>query len=583
MAFWLATSLGLAADPLTVIPDDALGVAVINNLADTSSRILKLTEKMQLPVPELLPMAQLYTGAQQGLDDKGSLAAALFPAQDETSSWSSMGAVFVPVSDYKAFVEQLMPEDADAEICTVTIFGMQFLCTQKGDFAVLATSDARPLVEKIKASTKSVAQALAPMQPWIAQQQLAVVATPEGKKKLVKAFSGLMDTAVEGVKQVQAADQDNDDEAERVAQSLESVTETMKIAKELAALVDEQVTQLGLGIRIDDTTAFHLDARLMFLPNGGLSKWAAGVKRPEGGLLLGLPGGKFTLAYGGAAIQSADAITKLYDRMTQSGMMVLGLDKENQQKLSDVLNKYRQNQISTAALMGRPRPGDSIMSTMMQLEHVKDAARQFELAREMFTVFSKVRFPGAADDRPAYAIAEVDVGDLKTIEVTMDMGAMMANQGDAAPAVGNFLQMIFGNEGVMKSYITVGNDKTLVMAYSKEQLKYAVEHVRSKKSGLETDESIAHTDKLLPGDPQWAAYISPQGAVAWADTILKKIPDLNINLPPFPDSDPIGLAAKVTGEGLDADLVLPDSVVAGIGQYIGVVQQMLMGGDAPLP
>jgi hypothetical protein len=135
----------------------------------------------------------------------------------------------------------------------------------------------------------------------------------------------------------------------------------------------------------------------------------------------------------------------------------------------------------------------------------------------------------------------------------------------------------------MKSYITVGNDKTLVMAYSKEQLKYAVEHVRSKKSGLETDESIAHTDKLLPGDPQWAAYISPQGAVAWADTILKKIPDLNINLPPFPDSDPIGLAAKVTGEGLDADLVLPDSVVAGIGQYIGVVQQMLMGGDAPLP
>jgi hypothetical protein len=490
----------------------------------------------------------------------------------------------VPVSDYKAFVGQLMPDDADAEICTVTIFGMQFLCTQKGDFAVLAMSEAKPLVERIKASTKSVAGALAPMQPWIAQQQLAVVATPEGKKKLVKAFSGFMDTAVEGIKQAQAADRDNDDEqAERVAQSLESATETMKIAKEMAALVDEQVTQLGVGIRIDDTTAFHLDARLMFLPDGGLSKWAANVKRPEGGLLLGLPGGKFTLAYGGAAIQSADAITKLYDRMTQSGMMVLGLDQENQQKLSDVLNKYRQNQISTAALMGRPRPGDSIMSTTMQVEHVKDAARQLELAREMFTLFSHVRFPGAADDRPAYAIAEVEVGDLKSIEVTMDMGAMMANQGDAAPAVGNFMQMIFGNEGVMKSYITVGTDKTLVMAYSKEQLKYAVEHVRSQKTGLETDESIANTDKLLPGDPQWAAYISPQGAVSWVDTILKQIPDLKINLPPFPDSDPIGLAAKVSGDGLDADLVLPESVVAGIGQYIGVVQQMLTGGGAPLP
>ena len=56
-AFCLATSFAFAADPLSVIPDNALGLAVINNLADTSSRIQKLTEKMQLPVPELLPAA----------------------------------------------------------------------------------------------------------------------------------------------------------------------------------------------------------------------------------------------------------------------------------------------------------------------------------------------------------------------------------------------------------------------------------------------------------------------------------------------------------------------------------------------
>jgi hypothetical protein len=39
----------------------------------------------------------------------------------------------------------------------------------------------------------------------------------------------------------------------------------------------------------------------------------------------------------------------------------------------------------------------------------------------------------------------------------------------------------------------------------------------------------------------------------------------------------------VSGEGADAEIVLPESVVAGIGQYINVIQQMFMQGGAPLP
>ncbi len=586
LVLWLlaASLVQAAADPLSVIPSDALGVVVINNLADTSARIQKLTEKMQIPVPELLPMAQLYTGAQQGLDDQGSLAAAIFPGDDELSSWSSMVAVFVPVTDYKAFIDQLQPDDAGDEMSAVTIFGMQFLAMQKGEFAVLASGDAKDLLVKIKAASKGIADTVTPMRPWIGAQQLAAVATPEGKTRLVKAISGFLDVAVQGIQDA-AADTDDDEEAKQAAEALRSATETMKVAKELVALIDEQVTQLGLGVRIDETTALHLSTRAMFVSEGGLSKWAASVKRPESGLLKGLPAGKFTLAYGGASVQSAETITKMYDRMTQAGMIMLGLDEENQKQLNDVLAKYRQNQISTAALMGQPRPGDSIMSTSMQVEHVRDAALQLQLAREMFAVFSKVRFPGGDPDRQAYSVADVTVGDLKAVDVTMDMGAMLggANQAEAAGALGGILQKLFGNDGVMHSYITVADDHTLVMAYSKEQLQYAVKHVRSGDAGLETDESIANTDKLLPAAPQWAAYLSPQGIVQWVDMFLKQVPELNFNLPPFPASDPIGLAAKVSAEGLDAEIVLPESVVAGVGQYIGVIQQMIMQGGAPLP
>jgi hypothetical protein len=99
---------------------------------------------------------------------------------------------------------------------------------------------------------------------------------------------------------------------------------------------------------------------------------------------------------------------------------------------------------------------------------------------------------------------------------------------------------------------------------------------------LEADEPIAKTSKLLPDGAQWAAYINPQGVVQWVDVILKQMPEMTINIPPFPASDPIGAAARVSADGLDAELVLPESVVAGVGQYVGTIQQMLQGG-APLP
>ena len=59
--------------------------------------------------------------------------------------------------------------------------------------------------------------------------------------------------------------------------------------------------------------------------------------------------------------------------------------------------------------------------------------------------------------------------------------------------------------------------------------------------------------------------------------------DSPIKLPAFPESEPIGLAARVSPNALDAEIVLPASVVAGIGQFVGAVQQMFQNGGVPLP
>ena len=573
-----------AADPLTVIPDDALGLAVIKNLSDASSRVQKLTQKMQLTVPALLPMAQLYTGAQRGLDDKGSLAAAMFPSDEENAPWSSTIAVFVPVTDYKVFVAQLLPDDATAEISEVTISGRQFLVTNKGEFAVLATSDAKPLLKHIRGASNSVATMLKPLQPWLAKQQIAVVLTPAGKKHAVKAVNRFIGIAAKAAGQV--ADGADDDTPGGV-QAVQSAGEAMEAFKDLLAAVDAQVTHLGIGASIDDATVLRASARLIFEPDGGLSQWARTARPPIDGLLAGLPPDKFALAYGGAAVQFHPAVNKIVDRMTQVGLMTVGLDDQDRKKLSEIMIRYRDGQTSTAGLLGQLRPGDSIIATSMQIEHVKDAEQHLKVMREMFAVMAKAQFPGADPAKPLYELRDVTVGDIKALEVTTDLTALVraggGGQQGVAEAMRGFFSKLIGSAGVMRAYSAVADDHTVVTAYSKGQLQRGVKHIRSGVPGLEADDEIAKTDKLLPQGAQWAAYISPQGVIQWIDMVVKQLPaESKYNVPPFPPSDPIGVAAKVSADGMDAELVLPESVVEGIGQYVGLIQRLLQGGT-PLP
>jgi hypothetical protein len=246
----------------------------------------------------------------------------------------------------------------------------------------------------------------------------------------------------------------------------------------------------------------------------------------------------------------------------------------------------RANQVRTAAILGQMRPGDSIMSTAVTVDTVKDSAVQYKMARDLFQVMAAAKPKGADDDaKPIYSLNEIKVGDLDVLEMVTDMNAAMqlgAGGADLGPGQAQLQGMfgkLFGGDGEMHAYLAVADDKTLVTAYSKELLTHAVAQVRSGKAGLETDESIAKTAVLLPEGAQWAAYLNPQGLVQWIDAFVRALPgDLGIKIPPFPASDPIGFGAKVAPAGIDAEMVLPESVVAGIGQYVGTIQQMLQGG-----
>ena len=83
MWIWLCgATLAWAEDSiLEQIPSDALAVVVINDLSDLSSKIEKVAKQINAPAAPPLLMLKTLTGIQEGLDESGSVALAILPAE----------------------------------------------------------------------------------------------------------------------------------------------------------------------------------------------------------------------------------------------------------------------------------------------------------------------------------------------------------------------------------------------------------------------------------------------------------------------------------------------------------------------
>lgn len=595
-----ATALG-QANPLEAIPEDALGFVVIRDLSDANARVSTLTEKMQLPLPDLLGMAKQMAGVDQGVDEKGGIAIAALPTDD--SPFGVFG--FVPVTDYPKFIASLAPEDADAKITKVTLFGQPMLVGRKGNFAVVAMSvEHEALLEQVLASERSVVQTVEPLKTWMDQQQLALVITPAGKTKLLRTIAAALPTqeqleagakAIDADKNEEQNNDDSDDEDKNKADddaepaenatALAGVGQMFGMFKELLVAADEQLTHLAAGVRIEDNATLHVAVRAVFLPDGKLAAWAKEIKIPPEGLLAGIPPGKYVFAYGGVAAQFSPEVQAMINRFSESGMQTIGLDEESRKKYAAATEKLSVGKRLSGGVMGMMRPGDSIFETSVSVEHVQSADEHVKNTREALSLMEASLVKNPETKKGMYALRDVKVGELEVLEFESDFAALTQLEGNdkgGAEMIQGLLGKMFGRDGKVRMYIAKANDQVVISAYSKEQLVRGVEHVRSGTKGLEADGDIAKTTAQLPAGSQWVAYASPEGIVQLIGSFAQAMLGAEFKLPAFPASDPIGLAARVNESGLDAEIVLPESVVAGLGQFIGAVGQMFQGGQ-PLP
>jgi hypothetical protein len=573
---FLATTLWAQADPLSVIPDDAWGVAVIRDISDTSARIGKLTQKMQIPAPDLLTLAKSYTGVEKGLNEKGSMAAAIFPRPTNENTFNF--AVLVPVTDYKEFISQFDPDDADATICQVKALGGDALVTKKGEFAVFTASDQKEILERFQSSTKNVKSIVEPLGAWLGDQQVAVMATPAGKSALFKRLLALFPDADKAIEDAGDADA-------AVAANMRAAMEMLQVAKTLLASADEQLSHLAVGVKIDDNTSLRIAVRCLFVSDGRLAAWAKTVKLPAKDLLSGLPAGKFVLAYGGVSGQFSPEFAGLMNQFTDAGYRQMGLSEEARKKAAADMDRLRAGAIASCGVIAPIRPGDSVVAGAMSIERVKNSAEHLKITREMLGTM-QAELKSKTTEEPLFEVREVKVGDLDAIESVVNMTAISGVADADNPGAGfmlSFFSKLFGDDGKIRTFMAAADNNTVISAYTKEQLQRAVAHVRSGDKGLEADPQIAKTAALMAPGAQWVAYVSPQGLLQWVGTLLEGIipAEAEFKMPGFPATEPIGLAARVSATGLDAEIVLPDSVVAGIGQFVAGITAMFQGVDRP--
>ena len=147
-------------DALQMVPDDALGFVIVNRLGETNDKLGDMTKRMQIPLPlKPIDFIKLITGVQKGINEKGSVVAAAFDGPREGSE--PAGVLFIPVTDYKEFVEQLSAKDSSGAVTEAKIGDKAILVGKKNGFALIAPAEDRDALTRAMKSTKSVSGATA--------------------------------------------------------------------------------------------------------------------------------------------------------------------------------------------------------------------------------------------------------------------------------------------------------------------------------------------------------------------------------------------------------------------------------------
>jgi hypothetical protein len=244
------------------------------------------------------------------------------------------------------------------------------------------------------------------------------------------------------------------------------------------------------------------------------------------------------------------------------------LTDEQVNKLTQVMQSWMSDVESMAFRFGTVQPGKSIyggMSAAMKVKNSKEFLARYEK--------NIVKMSEVLKGNPffeSYKLAKAKVGGVETLQMTMDMSAMIKGLPDANTQ--RMMELMIGEGGKLTAYLAPADATTVVMTYGEDTLTETLKAAAKKTASFTSQQEIMTTMKLLPNDSQWVAFFSPKGMVEFAQSMIAP-PGAQMPLAPFPVTPPLGLGARMRAEGCDTSLVVPKDLLTAIGAYAQAMQR----------
>ena len=548
-----------AQSVLEMVPDDAFGAVIINQMAQTDAKIQKLGQQIQMPAPSPLMMLKAMAKAEKGLDEKGSAAVIAMPAKEDGGR--PIPVIVLPVSDYKVFVGQFAPEKVTDAISKVTIGDRRTLVANKDGYALFAQADDQEAFQAVLESDKSVAAEVAPWKQWATDNDAVVIVTRHG----LKLFFARADKELEKAKEAMAS----------MGDQAAPATAAFDMYREMFGVAEKGIAAVGVGLVIEEDGALRLSTNGLFVPGEDLAKWFEGVKPLEGNALAGLPKGPFVGAVAGPLPSAMmESLMRVSVDMMKASPNVYGLNEEQTEKLAKISTETMKGVQGMSMMLGIAKPGEPLYAGMAGAMWTEDSEAFLNRYAEQTKASAELAAGAEKSPLKSIKVEPIEIDGAKGFKVKMDLSSMFSMPGMEKQA--KMLEKMYG-EGEMIAYILAADKNVVVFSYRSEDVaKRALAAVKNADASLAAEAGVAATAVKLPTDADWYAYLSPTGTLEFVNNTLASVlpAGTEIKLPPFPETPPLGFSAKVDAAGVWKQIYIPADVVKSIAPYAVQVRAM---------
>lgn len=137
------------------------------------------------------------------------------------------------------------------------------------------------------------------------------------------------------------------------------------------------------------------------------------------------------------------------------------------------------------------------------------------------------------------------------------------------------MKLFAGPDGKLKMYLAPADEHTVVMAYmSEDNLREVLEFNKSQQPGLAKDANVSKVASALPAGSQFVGYVSLGGIMKIAREFVANMPNTRPEqVPDFPESPPLGFAAKFDASGGEGHTVIMADTLRSIGDVVKQTRQ----------